>query len=117
MFDISANGIITISRGDSFTLNVAIDIGEPLNSLLYELGNDDKVYFGLMEPNQPFEHALVRKMYTKEDQTSDLDVVMNFVPEDTEFLMPGKYYYMVKLVRSDNSVDTIVSKTKFIIID
>ena len=116
MFDINGNGIITVSRGDSFTINTSINIGTLLVPVYYTLEEGDKVYFALMEPNQPFEHALVRKVFTKEDQDKDLDVVMNFSSDDTEFLMPGVYYYMVKLQRGD-LVDTIITKTKFVIND
>ena len=126
MFDISKNGIITISRGDNFTLNTFINIGTQLEPIQYILKEEDKVYFALMEPHQPFEHALIRKVYTQEDEDEDHNISMNFTSEDTEFLMPGNYYYMIKLARYIPSesgeeekylVDTIISKTKFIIID
>lgn len=123
MFEISSNGIITVSRGDSFTLNVFVNIGTVLDPLQYSLSGEDKLYFGLMEANQPFECALIRKMYSEEDQDAETGMVaMRFVPDDTEFLLPGKYYYMVKLVRVDaetgaETVDTIITKTRFIILD
>ena len=118
MFDITRNGIITISRGDNFTINTTINVGTLLEPLLYELQSGDKVYFALMEPNQPFEHALIRKVFTKEDQDEELNVSMNFKVEDTEYLMPGQYYSMVKLYRAEEDlVDTIITKTKFFIVD
>ena len=118
MFDISRNGIITISRGDNFTLNVFVNIGTNLMPIQYMLRGEDKLYFALMEPNQPFEHALVRKVFTSEDLDEDNNVDMNFSCEDTEFLLPGNYYYMIKLYRAEEDlVDTIITKTKFVIID
>ena len=122
MFDISSNGIVTISRGDSFSINVVINLGTKLEPVLYSLEEGDKVYFALMEPNQPFECALIRKVATKEDESEEYLINFKFSPEMTEYLMPGNYYYMVKLVRpgeesGEEEVDTIISKTKFIIID
>lgn len=122
MFDISSNGIIRLSRGDSFSLDIFVNIGTQLNPVQYVLGEGDRLYFALMEPNQPFEYALIRKEFTSDDNDEDGYVIMKFTPEMTEFLVPGIYYYMVKLVRpgeesGEELVDTIISKTKFFIID
>ena len=117
MFDISPNGIVIVNRGDTFSIDVFVNIGTLLFPIQYVLNEDDKVYFALMEPNQPFEHALIRKVFTKDNLDEGNNVVMDFKPEDTEFLLPGLYYYQVKLVRSTGEVDTIIQKTKFIIND
>ena len=117
MFKLSKNGVITITRGDSFSLDTFINVGTQLEPLQYILENNDFVYFGLMEPGQPFEHALIRKVFDKTSLTDDDLVHMEFDPEMTEYLMPGLYYYMIKLVTADGDVSTIVSKTKFIILD
>jgi len=126
MFDISGNGIIRINRGDTFSLDVFINLGTCLEPVQYVLEEGDRVYFALMEPNQPFEHALMRREFTKADLDEDDFVHMEFGNEQTEYLMPGTYYYMVKLVRQaptesgeENQciVDTIIPKTKFIIME
>ena len=123
MFDISKNGIITISRGDSFALKVFINLGTTLEPIQYYLEGNDKLYFALMEPHQPFENALIRRVFTNVNADEDGLVVMDFDSEMTEFIMPGNYYYMIKLVRpgeesgEEEKVDTIISKTKFVIID
>lgn len=126
MFDISGNGIIKINRGDTFSLDVFINLGTCLEPVQYVLEEDDRVYFALMEPNQSFEHALMRREFTKADLDEDDFVHMEFSNEQTEYLMPGTYYYMVKLVRKvptesgeENKciVDTIIPKTKFIIME
>ena len=116
MFDISNNGIIKINRGDSFSLDVFINLGTCIEPIPCILGESDKVYFALMEPNQPFECALMRREFTRADESEDGHVSMNFASDQTEYLMPGTYYYMIKLYRGkENLVDTIVAKTKFII--
>lgn len=127
MFDISNNGIISINRGDSFTLDVFINLGTCIEPIQYQLQPGDKVYFALMEPNQSFEHALMRREFTNVDLDEDDFVSMKFDSEQTEYLLPGTYYYTVKLARAEESsesgeetkytVDTIIPKTKFVIIE
>lgn len=118
MFDVSGNGIITISRGDNFTINLFVNIGTQLEPIQYRLNENDKLYFALMEPNQPFEEALIRKVFTNENEDESGNIDMVFSTNDTEYLMPGNYYYMVKLYRANEDlVDTIITKTKFVIID
>ena len=127
MFDISDNGIIRINRGDAFSLSVYINLGTTLEPIQYVLTENDRVYFALMEPNQPFECALMRREFTKDDLDEYNNVDMFFKNDQTEFLMPGTYYYTIKLVRKELAtesgeddktlVDTITPKTKFIIIE
>ena len=118
MFRISHNGIITVTRGDSFSLKVLVNLASNCFPAPYELQEGDIVYFGLTEANQPFEHALIRKTATKDDLESEYVVVFNFSSEMTEYLMPGNYYYSVKLKKAeDESVTTIIDKRKFVIID
>lgn len=120
------NNIIVINRGDTyeFTLNI-----EDENSAtgVYKLIDDDTVYFGIMDPHQPFEDALVKKRFTADDYISeDADsLIITINPEDTLDLFPGKYYYAVKLKMDHldedgnevNKVITIINKSKFIICD
>ena len=120
------NNIIVINRGDTyeFTLNI-----EDENSVSgnYRLVDDDVVYFGIMDPHQMFEDALVKKRYTVDDYISDEADLLTITikPEDTIDLIPGKYYYAIKLKMDHldedgnevNKVITIINKSKFIICD
>ena len=117
MFNISKNGNVTVTRGDSFSIDVFVNVGTALAPAQYILSDGDVLYFGLMEPHQPFEFALIRKVFTSENNTEDGLVRMEFEPEMTEYLMPGTYYYMVKLKTGDDEVSTVISKTKFIVLD
>ena len=114
----SPNGIITLMRGDSFCTPIIINIGTILNPKYYALKAQDKIYFGLMEPNQAFEDAVLKKVY---DFTSDRDadghILLKLNPSDTENLLVGQYYYMIKL-RTVNDlgeefVRTIMNPTIF----
>ena len=123
MFNISNNNIITINRGDSFTYNYLVsEEREDLYPVIYRMSPNDKIYFGLMEPNRPFEKAIVRLEYTYLDQDEFGRIPISFRPEDSEYLLPGLYYYSIKLVTYDEEekvtiVNTLVQKTKFIIQD
>jgi hypothetical protein len=85
-----------------------------------------------MDPGQSFEEALVRKVYTLEDCATMEDFVLKLEPEDTLDLLPGKYFYALKLhmdhIETDSlennyvskevdKVITLINKTKFIIND
>lgn len=124
MFKIASNGIITVNRGDSFEFPLTLNIGSSINRVEYILGETDVLYLGITEPNQPFEDAIVRKKFTSKDLDEDNNINIRFWPEDTLCLLPGKYYYQVKLqtecfdsasntLRKD--VETIVEKTLFYI--
>lgn len=129
MFNIAKNGIITITRGDSAETSLYINIGTELKPEKWKLGDNDQVYLGIMEPNQLFEDAIVKKKYTKDDhKDEDEALTISFDCEDTENLLPGVYYYSIKLYRRGNNdpekgpitkdrIDTIVPKRKFIVVD
>ena len=112
--------IIVLNRGDSYIFNLTIhtDTGD-----IYVPTSEDIVYFGLMDPHQPFEDALVKKRYTKADfDTTTWTAEIKIVPQDTIDLFPGIYYYAVKLhhistLENIDEVVTVVDKTKFIIND
>lgn len=123
MFNLSFNGIITMNRGDSFTLPLLLNAGSTMLPLRYELAESAVVYFAVMEPNQPFENALIKKRYTTKDMDEDGNVIIHFRPQDTQCVLPGKYYYQVKLQRfnsedpEDYEVDTVIDKTQFFILE
>lgn len=118
-----ANNIIKMNRGDTYEFNLTVDAGDGNN---YILKDNDTVYFGLMEPNAPFEFSLVKKMWTKDDQDKNGNFIVSINPEDTVHLLPGVYYYSIKLEMNHQDVDanntvykviTVINKTKFIILD
>ena len=123
--------IVSMNRGDTYTLYVDafLDVYQDEE---YTLTDNDAIYFGLMDPNQHFEDALVRKKLTAadlEDPQGPFPITLE--PEDTVDLMPGRYYYMVKLKQDHiehyddptmpdehiQSVTTIIDKSKFVIYD
>ena len=120
MFDISSNGIVRVNRGDSFELPIILKAGNVMSPVLYTLEESDVLYLGIMEPNQPFEQAIVRKKFEYKDLDEEGNIFIRFWPNDTICLLPGKYYYQVKLQSVDAStgrldVETVIDKTLFYI--
>jgi hypothetical protein len=123
MFSISKDGIVTLSRGDNISIPLFINAGTEISPVRYTLQDDDIVYLGICEPGQPFETAIVRKVYDKDNREINEhgDLVVTFNTKDTEHLENGLYYYIVKLRRLNDSgeeiIDTIIPKRKFYIED
>ena len=105
--------IIRINRGDTYRAPLFINVGTWVNPVRYDLQPEDKLYFGVMEPNKLWEQSILRQIYTTENSefSQDVDIYIKIAPEETEFLRPGKYYYMVKLVRymGENKEDEIIT--------
>jgi len=121
VFYIADNGIIKLHAGDSGNFHFQINIGSTINPQPYALQANDKIYFSVMEPNQPFELGVLRKILTVDDLIDETTINIQFITEDTERLIPGIYYYEMKLVLIDNEENThyytICPKTKFYILD
>lgn len=118
MLTISNNGFISLTRGDSFTVPLFINRGTVFHPVRYYIADNPNaaVYLGVMEPNQPFERAIIRKKYTSKSKVNEFgDLIIDFSPSDTQYLFPGKYYYEIKVKLSDGSVDTVVPETEFFI--
>ena len=125
MASLSKNKIITMNRADTFKFPFYIAIGSAVNYVLYDMVPGDKLYFAVLEPHQKWEDALIKKTYTYEDYDEENHREMiRFDPEDTEYVKHEKYYYQVKLYRpSENvldgyeAIDTLIPRTKFIILE
>jgi hypothetical protein len=117
MLALSTIGQIRLTRGDSLDLPVTINQGTSMEPIKYDLREYDEVYFALMEPNQPWENAILKQKYTIEDLIDD-ELYIRFKPKDTMCLIPGLYYYQIKIRIYDYDseeyvVNTIVPKTHF----
>ena len=116
--------IIVMNRGDSFECPLFINCGTYMEPQRYELTEKDKVYFGLMEPNKLWEQSILKQIYTyNSDKTEEGDLIIKIKPEETEYLIPGTYYYEIKLAKYNNEnydevkeVKTIVPITLFTIL-
>lgn len=119
MVDLSKDGIITLSRGDTVQFPIFLNTGSDLEPVRYDLLEYDELYMAIMEPNQPFENAIVKKKFTMnspKDQNGLTIIRLNH--DDTKCLLPDKYFYQIKLRKynelyQDYDVMTVVDKTLF----
>ena len=90
---------ISINRGDCAEFPIIINCGTELCPLQYTLKEHDKLYLAIEEPNQPFENAIVKKVLSRQTSLFDKDdnPIAQLKSNDTVALMPGLYYYEVKL--------------------
>ena len=124
-FTISNNGIITMTRGDTVKVPIFINAGDNTDYIRYTLEEGDTLYFGIMEPEAPFEKSLIRKVLTKDDLNQYGDVEIELSLNDTQYLQTGTYYYEAKLKQVrllDNGqtsevINTVIPRRKFIIVE
>ena len=120
MFRVSSTKIIEITRGDSFMYPLFINVGSEMYPQRYSLKDGDTVYFAVMEPNQKFEDAIIKQVYTSTDEeTEDGDLIIKLKSDDTQHLHSGKYFYTIKVKFSDSElpVQTIIDNREFWILD
>ena len=96
---ISKLGILNLTRGDDCIFYGELRDGDNLDFERYIMHENDEIYFGIMEPNQPFENAIVRKKLGKANIKDDNILVLEISSLDTINLIPGMYYYQFKLNR------------------
>lgn len=107
------NNIFSVTRGDSFEVPIFINMGDKFRIKQYILRPNDKVYISIAEPNQPWEHSLIKKVLTIKDFNLRNDVILRLDPQDTEYVMPGKYYLEGKIRLGNGKVCTILPKRQF----
>lgn len=96
MVTIDSNNVISMTRGDSWSAPLFLNRGTALKPMRKILSSRDAVYLAIMEPNQPFEDAIIKKVFTNKDVNKNKDVVVKITPDDTACLIPGKYFYQIK---------------------
>lgn len=121
MVNISNNGFISVHRGDSFKVPLFINEGTKDDPVRLYIKNHPQasVYLGVMEPNQRFEEAIIKKRYSSDSSiTSSGDLYVKFRPSDTEYLLPGLYYYSVKaeVTQMQHNVNYDMTGTAYILV-
>ena len=111
------NNIIELHRGDYFALPIYINYGNRFRILRYVLRPKDKIYVSIAEPNQPWECSLIKKVLTRKDFDKRRNVILEILPEETEFVMPGKYYLEAKIVLPSGITHTLIPKRQFWIVE
>ena len=121
MVDLYNTGKIQMTRGDSVDIPITINQGTAIDFIPYQITDYDTLYFAVMEPNQKFEDAIIKKKITKETAKFDYrgNLIIQLESKDTENLITGQYYYCLKMqtiYADQNIVQTIISNNDFYII-
>lgn len=121
MVNISNNGFISVHRGDSFKIPLFINGGTEDNPVKVYIRNHPQanIYLGVMEPNQRFEEAVIKKKYSSDSSITNFgDLYVKFKPSDTEYLLPGLYYYSVKaeITQVQHNVNYDMAGTAYILV-
>ena len=121
MSNISKNGIVTLTKGDTFQLPLFINSGTEFDPVAFDFQEGDKVLLRLMRANESFNDAVLKKTfeYGGENEDSYIDdegnVVFKFSYFDTYWQSEGwgehanePYYNEVCAIEyneEDNSVE------------
>ena len=78
MFNMGANNSISVNRGDTFSIPLFINVGSEYDPEQYAFPGDGEIYLGLMEPNQLFEDAILKKKYDSSNINEEGNIVIEF---------------------------------------
>lgn len=121
MYSITKNNVVSVVKGDTIRFPIELFIGKFPYKQQMELEDGDKAYFGIFDSNTSFDQAVIKKVLTKDDEDEYGNLWITLLPEDTINLEVGTYYYEVKVLYNDkkesNNVDTVIQRTKFIVLD
>ena len=110
MFIQIEDNYLKMNRGDSYSIPLTINEGTKLDFQQYQLRQFDKIYIGIMEPNQSFENAIIRKVITILSPTDEYGrPLFQLEPIDTEYLLTGKYFIEIKIVQKQNNKDIVTT--------
>lgn len=106
------NNAVTLTRGDSMTLDIVLCDGD----LPYTPESGDSIRFALKKD---------KLNYTEADYVDDVPLILktidtatmklNILPSDTKDLDFGNYVYDIELTKSDGTVDTFITASPFVI--
>lgn len=104
MLAIDDNNNVTLTRGDSASISVALKNPDGTD---YTLQSGDELLF-TVKYNCITEDIIIQK-----DISSD--AIINLIPSDTNDLLYGEYFYDVQLTRANGSVNTVIPPRDFIV--
>ena len=114
MYCINDTNCFTLTRGDTFEFPLVINKNNnDIDFELYPLTDADTIYVAILEPNQSFEDAIIRKVITKDSPTdTENHPLLRLSSADTEFLRTGKYFITIKLQHNED-VTTLLQMKEF----
>lgn len=107
MYSIDSNNRITLVRGDSFAMPIALTVtfppGTEKTQIILQPG--DRVIHTIKETAYHSE-IIIQHIYTAEDCTKDGYIPIELVPEETSELPFGTYRYDLELIFANNMTTT-----------
>ena len=104
MLAIDENNNITLTRGDSASISVALKNPDGTD---YNLQSGDELLF-TVKYNCITEDIIIQKDIST-------DAIINLIPSDTKDLLYGEYFYDVQLTRANGDVYTVIPPRDFIV--
>lgn len=104
MLAIDENNNITLTRGDSASISVAL---KNPDGTAYNLQSGDELLF-TVKYNCITEDIIIQKDIST-------DAIINLIPSDTKDLLYGEYFYDVQLTRANGDVNTVIPPRDFIV--
>lgn len=121
MYRVEHNNVLAIPKGDITVIPVEVVFTQFPENYKIILDQNDKLFFGIMEPNHSFDEAIIKKEYQVDSITPDGYLNILIRPEDTACIDPGTYYWSVKVLytlsEGDTRITTLVDRSKMIITD
>lgn len=117
MFTVNTNRVIKMNRGDEVQFPLFLNNGTRLNPIRYEFDVEDgcEIYFYILPVNGSFDDYLLKKTFyssggcvsefpyqasitdnSRVNINDKKDMVIYLCKEDTQFLIPGEYMYVVR---------------------
>lgn len=104
MLSIDSNNNITLTRGDSASIEVLL---ENPDGSAYTLQSGDVLLF-TVKHNCITENIIIQKDIST-------NAIINIIPGDTNDLLYGIYFYDVQLTKANGAVHTVIPPRDFII--
>lgn len=121
MIKIAPNGIIEVTRGDTFTLPLSLNVGTPLSPEYFSVENGDILRLRIYQANSKWEDYILSKTGTLDNVSEDKQTItFRFDSDDTLHINSGLYFYELKIfyTRDDyDYIETIIPRRKIYILN
>lgn len=111
---VSANGIINLVKGDTLEFPILLNVGNPIEPIIINMGDNDRVELRVFNANDSWTSPLITKTKTKSDLIGNSLLLFEFESEDSENLNCGTYFYQVKYFGTNTTL-TIIPRSRLII--
>ena len=105
MFIIDNDNSIRMIQGDTGSIRLTLDN--------YKLSSGDKVTFAMT--SNSLKRLLIEKNITEFESDGTALIILN--GKDTVDIAPGSYLYEIQVITKDGRIDTVISMTRFKIME